>query len=49
MEKGSGGAKRLRFFPELILGVSGSNCISCSPTHPPVYKSQIREMIQDQK
>lgn len=42
MEEGSGKAKWLRFFSALILEVSGTNHISCSPVHPVVYKSQVR-------
>lgn len=46
MEEGSWEAQWLRFFPALILGVSGTNRISCSPTHPAVYKSQVRVKSQ---
>lgn len=49
MEEGSGGAKWLRLFPALILGLSGTNQISFSPAHPAVYKSQAGEMLHGQK
>jgi len=43
MEKGSTGARWLSFFPALIQQVSGTNRISCSLTHPAVYRSQVKD------
>lgn len=46
MEEESGGAKRLRFFQALILGVKWYQLNLLFPPHPAVYKSQVRVKSQ---